>query len=335
MRKKSIPNTTNTPSKHIHIVIGPTASGKSEYAIRLAKKYNGEIISADSRQVYRGLDIGTGKVEGKWTKLKTSTHNLKIGKLKIQNSLVFLYKGIPHHCIDFVNPKKQYSVSDFKRDGEKTINDILSRGKTPIICGGTGQYVDALILNNSIPEVPPNKKFRKLMEKKSTKQLFALLQKKDPARASTIDPYNPRRLIRALEIIHATGKPIPVTQQNDLAIKQFNSQPIYNKIHYLNPPREQLYKRIEKRLQERIYSGMLKEVTELRKQGISWKRLDDFGLEYRYVSRYIKSLPSGLKIKNWKLEIRNFLSSPYYTQLFSEIKKYSKRQKTWFRKYEK
>jgi tRNA dimethylallyltransferase len=197
------------PSKII-VVIGPTASGKSDYAVTLAKKYHGEIISADSRQVYRDLDIGTGKVPGYWL-LRKNRGKKRSGAQKE----VFIYKGIPHHCIDYISPKKQYTVADFKRDAEIAIQDILKRGKTPIMCGGTGLYVDAILYDQQIPEVKPDPAYRKILEAKTTAQLFALLQKKDPARAHSIDRHNPRRLIRALEIIHATGKPVPTVQKGN------------------------------------------------------------------------------------------------------------------------
>lgn len=379
----------SSPKPKIYVVIGPTSSGKSEFAIKLAKKHNGEIISADSRQVYRGLNLGSGKVTGRWlpvtrhpeqsSRVKGS-ENLKIEKLKIKNSLVFIYKSIPHHCIDFVSPKRQYTVSHFKHDGTKAMLDILARGKTPIICGGTGQYVDALILQDNIPEVPPDKKFRKRMEKKSTSQLFAMLQKKDPVRAANIDPHNPRRLIRALEIIHTTGAPVPALSpgvgragerslhRSDLLYTTYKSNTTYithssyqidksaiknlkSKIIYLNPPREQLNKKIEKRLKERIRSGMLQEVIELHNPpaggNLSWKRLDDLGLEYRYVSRFLQTqIHSGLVIPVSISEpasagrpesmnlAKHFLNSQEYAELLREIKHYAKRQQTWFRKYQ-
>ena len=321
----------------IHVVIGPTASGKSEYAVGLAKKHNGEIISADSRQVYRGLDIGTGKIPGHWV----------IPKSDGRHKREYIYKNIRHHCIDFVSPKHQYTVSDFKRDGEKAIRDILSRDKTPIICGGTGQFIDALVLDTHIPEVPPNPKFRKQMEKKTPAQLFALLKKKDPVRASSIDSQNPRRLIRALEIVHATGKPVPEQELHMTyrSYKTYKSYPSYKtyttyggqvipiKIHYLNPPRAVLFKRIEKRLKERINLGMVKEVVTLRAQGITWKRLEELGLEYRYVSRYVRSENDMKSREGKKWKISRFIESPYYVELLSEIKHYAKRQETWFKKY--
>jgi len=309
-----------SPKKHIqiHVVIGPTASGKSEYAIRLAKKYNGEVISADSRQVYKGLDIGTGKVPGAWTKKMPQT---------------FIYKKAPHYCIDFVSPKKQYTVADFQRDGTKALLGILSRGKTPIICGGTGLYIDALLLGQHLPAVPPNLKLRKKLGHKSTQQLFAMLEKKDPARAKNIDRHNPHRLIRALEIITATKKPVPPRVATAIPdYYQHNGTYIPLRIHYPHPRREALYKRITQRLAERIKGGMLKEAFTLHAQGLSWKRMDELGLEYRYLAQFLKKQKGTMPAKQLA---RAFILSDEYAELLSEIKKYSKRQETWFKKYEK
>lgn len=328
------------------VVIGPTASGKSEYAVKLAKKYNGEIISADSQQVYRGLDIGTGKVPGKWHRaslilnplsLTRKSHGLELKSQVSSLTSIFIYKSIPHHVIDFVAPKKQYTVADFKRDGSKAILDILARGKTPIICGGTGQYVDALILNQTIPEVVPNPKLRTKLEKKTPAQLFSLLQKKDPVRAASIDRHNPRRLIRALEIIAATGKPVPPpvsfrTSASEIRNPEISKSLVLNpmsghgvtqlsiKIHYINPPREELNKRIEKRLKGWLKEGLLKEIKRLRAKRVSWKRIEQFGLEYKYASQHIRGLIDY---------------NTMYNESLKSIKNYAKRQQTWFKKYVK
>ncbi|MBP6884548.1 MAG: tRNA (adenosine(37)-N6)-dimethylallyltransferase MiaA, partial [Candidatus Pacebacteria bacterium] len=163
------------------IVAGPTSSGKTSYAIKLAKKIGGEVISADSRQVYKGLNLLSGKV----TKKEMA--------------------GIPHHLLDITNPKKIFSVSDYQKLANKAIADILSRNKVPIICGGTGFYIDAIVYDRILPEVPPNKKLRAILEKKTIVELFKMLVKLDPARANTIDKDNPVRLIRAIEIAKALG----------------------------------------------------------------------------------------------------------------------------------
>ena len=321
----------------IVVVIGPTASGKSEFAVRLAKKYNGEIISADSRQVYRGLNIGTGKVPGKWQKQSSATNyqshlmrQLWAGRPKV-DAKVFVYKDVVHHCIDFVPPRRQYSVADFKRDGTKAFLDIIARNKTPIICGGTGQYVDALLTDQTLPEVAPNLKLRANLEKKTTAELFAELEKKDPTRAKSIDPHNPRRLIRALEIIASTGKVPEMTSYIDLKTYRQHGLELPIEVVYLNPSREELYKKIERRLVARIKEGMISEVTKLRKNGVPWKRLHDLGLEYRFVSQYLRST-STVSLAQ-KINPNNFIKSFYFTSLLSEIRHYAKRQQTWFKKY--
>lgn len=308
-------------------VIGPTASGKSEYAVKLAKKWNGEIISADSRQVYQGLDVGTGKVLGHWASFKIRGR----GRNRTE-SKVFVYKGIPHHCIDYISPKKQYTVTEFKRDAELAIADILQRGKTPIICGGTGLYVDAVLFNQVIPDVKPDFAYRKKLETKTREQLFTLLKKLDPKRAQTIDSHNPRRLIRALEIIHATGKPVPplqaapnmtyITHRSNtsyMSYKTYEPNTLQVEIHYLQPARAVLYKKIEKRLNEWLKKELLfKEIKKLRLRGVTWKRISEFGLEYKYASEYLRG----------KIDYPTM-----YAQSLKSIQQYAKRQETWFKKY--
>src|SRR3989344_2641304 len=171
-------------------ILGPTASGKSELAVKLARNFKGEIVSADSRQIYKGLDVGTGKVDGRW--------RMADGKRQ-----VFVYKGVPHYLIDFANPKKQFSVDDFRRKVNEAIADIVRRGKIPFLVGGTGFYIDAVARGIQYPNVPPNPKLRKHLAKKSATELFDILKKLEPARAKTIERQNPRRMIRAIEIARA------------------------------------------------------------------------------------------------------------------------------------
>ncbi|NOY35659.1 MAG: tRNA (adenosine(37)-N6)-dimethylallyltransferase MiaA, partial [bacterium] len=163
-------------AKKMVVVLGPTASGKSDLAVDLARKLDGEIISADSRQVYRGMDIGTGKVTKKEM------------------------RGVTHHLLDVANPKKIFTVVDFKKKAERALEDIWSRGKLPIVCGGTGFYIQAITGGVAIPEVKPDWKLRNKLEKKTAEQLFAELKKLNPERAKMIDAKNPRRLIRAIEV---------------------------------------------------------------------------------------------------------------------------------------
>src|SRR3989344_7108043 len=260
----------------ILVIVGPTASGKSDLAFKIARKFNVEIISADSRQVYRGMDIGTGKVSKKEQRF------------------------IPHHLIDVASPKKQFTADDFKKSGQKAIKEILAKNKVPLIVGGTGFYIDVLIGKILVAEVPPNQKLRKRFGKLSAEHLLKMLRKLDPERAKTIDPKNKCRIIRALEIVLTTGKPVP---SPTLSIK-------YEVLWLgLNPGKEKLAVTIKQRLDDRLKKGMIGEIKNLRKQGISWKRLDDFGLEYRWISRWLKNNPQSI-IRNAK-----FKSSEEYLNL--------------------
>lgn len=268
-------------------IVGPTAVGKSSLAIALARKYNGEIISADSRQVYAGLDIGTGK-----TTIKEMA-------------------GVPHHLLDVVNPKKQYSAAEFQKLGKEKITDILSRGKLPIICGGTGLYVDSLLTNNQFPEVPPNEKLRAKLDTKTTMELFQMLKRLDPRRAKTIDPHNPRRLVRAIEIATALGKVPP------LELQTTSYKPLTTLWIGLMLPPEELKKRIADRLEKRLKTGMVQEAKRLHARGLSWKRMEELGLEYRYLARFLQ---------------KQITKEEMITSLQSEIRHYAKRQIVWFKR---
>lgn len=271
----------------IIVVVGPTASGKSSLAVKLAKKFHGEIISADSRQVYEGMNIGTGKITKK-----------EMAK-------------IPHHLLDVANPKKQFTVAQYKRLTDKAIKKIVNRGKIPIICGGTGFYVQAITENISIPEVKPDIKLRIALEKKPTKELFSQLKKLDSRRAKNIDRNNRRRLVRALEIIIKSGKKIP----------ELKSAPKYEVLFIgVKCDARKLKELIRTRLLKRLKMGMVKEVINLKKSGLSWKRLEDFGLEYRYVAYYLQN----------KLSYDEMVK-----KLQKEIEHYAKRQMTWFNRNKK
>lgn len=265
------------------VIIGPTATGKSDIGVLLAKKFNGEIISADSRQVYRGFDIGSGKI----TKREM--------------------RGVPHHLLDVADPKRTYSVARFTRDAKKALWSITARGKTPIVVGGTGFYIDAFVNETSLPQVPPNMALRKKLEVYSVEKLFLLLKEKDPKRAKTIDKHNKRRLIRALEIAHALGA-VPKTK---------NKSP-YNILWIgLTLPKEELAERIHVRLLKRTQHGMVAEVRTLHNKGLSWKRLENFGLEYGHLAQFLKK-------KTTEKEMLHDLEH--------DIIRYAKRQMTWFKK---
>jgi len=273
----------------IIIIVGPTASGKSDLAVRLAKKIDGEIISADSRQVYKGLDIGTGKITKKEM------------------------KGVEHHLLDVADPKKQFTVSDFLRISNETIVKIDMRGKVPIVCGGTGFYIDALLGERQIPEVLPNPKLRKQLGNKNTEELFEMLKKLDPERAKNIDRQNPRRLIRAIEICKALGS-VP-------KIKDDTKNEISNKFKIIKVgieiPNEELKNRIKTRLNKRLKLGMVNEAKNLHAKGLSYKRMRSLGLEYKYLADFLEEKIT----KEQMVEILN-----------AKIWQYAKRQKLWFKK---
>jgi len=266
------------------VVLGPTSSGKSDVAVSIAKKVNGEIISADSRQVYKGMDLGSGKITNKEM------------------------QGVPHHLLDVANPKNQFSVFKYKKLAEKKIEEILKRKKTPIICGGTGFYIDSITKNILIPEVKVNQKLRKELDRKDATELISILKKLDPNRAKNIDINNKVRIIRAIEIAKSLGK-VP-------EIKELPSR--YGFIFIgLDLPDKEIKERIKKRLEKRLKLGMLNEIKKLHKEGVSWKRLESFGLEYKNCALFLKNKISSEEMK------RNIETESWH---------YVKRQRTWFKR---
>lgn len=270
------------------VILGPTASGKSDIAIKIARKFNGEIISADSRQIYKGMDIGSGKVTKEEQKLA------------------------PHHMLDIVSPNTEYSVAKFKNKSEQIIKDIISRGKLPIICGGTGFWIKAIVDGVVFPEVKPNPALRNMLHSKTSEDLFEEIKKIDPERAKELDPKNKVRIIRALEICNELGKVPKPKKQKDTP---YDFLQIGIKIE-----KEDLDSNIEKRLISRFREGMIEEIENLHKSGVPWKRMDDFGLEYRWISRYLQKKISPEEMKE---------------KLYFDIIHYAKRQMTWFKKDER
>ena len=265
-------------------VVGPTASGKTALSIELAKRFNGEVISADSRQVYRGLDIGSGKVT----------------EAEMQ--------GVPHHLIDIADISYRYTGADFVRDAKAAIADITARGKVPIIAGGTFFYLDLLRGKMSTAEVEPNLELQAELEKLTTEELFRKLSLADSARAATIESSNRRRLIRALEIIQTLGSVPPPTRTES----EFDWL-----IFGIDIERDTLNARIEERMLQRLKNGMREEVEALLAAGASAERLVDFGLEYRFLTRNIqKEIPYEVMTE----------------KLFTKIKQFAKRQKTWLKR---
>lgn len=269
------------------VVLGPTASGKSALGIALARRFNGEIVSADSRQVYRGLDIGTAKVT------------------PAERALV------PHHLLDVADPREVYTVSQFQAAAIDAIDAILARGRQPFLVGGSPHYIQAVVDHLDIPHVPPQPELRAQLEALPLPALLAQLEELDPEGAASIDRNNPRRVIRALEVCLVSGKPF--SQQRRLA------HPLYRSLLLgIDWPREVLYARIDARVDERLRRGMVQEVRDLLARGLSHERLEALGLEYRYISRYLRG---------------GFASEAEMVQrLKYAIHDFTRRQLTWFRK---
>ncbi|MFA5358373.1 MAG: tRNA (adenosine(37)-N6)-dimethylallyltransferase MiaA [Patescibacteria group bacterium] len=287
----------NNVDKKIIVVLGPTSSGKTRIGVKLAKKFNGEIISADSRQVYKGMDVGTGK-DLKEYRVVSSGH--RVGK-------------ITYHLIDVVGPNTEFNVAKFQKLGYAAIEDILQRGKIPMIVGGTGLYISAITEGYVLSERSKvkSKKVRRSLEPLTLKQLLVRLKKIDPKTYKIIDKKNRRRVQRALEIFYETGK-----TKSEVEGK---NKPPYDFLKIgLIYPREVIFRRIDKRLEDRLEKeNMIGEVRRLHKNGVSWKRLEAFGLEYKWLARYLQK----------KVGYQEMVAG-----LAQEIKNFSKRQIIWFKR---
>lgn len=286
MESGSQPADKAEKNNKIVVILGPTSSGKSTIAIKLAQKFDGEIISADSRQIYRGMDIGTGKV---------TLEEQALAK---------------HWMLDVVSPKTDFSAAKFKQKADRIIADILRRNKIPIICGGTGFWIKALVDNVAYPEVKPDQALRKKLETDSTEELFAKLEKLDPVRAKNIDAKNRVRLIRAIEICQSLG-----------TVPEIKNDPSDSKYRFLqigiSLSKETLHKNIQKRLEQRFSEGMITEVKGLhKKQKLSWSKIRSFGLGYALIPDYLL----GKIISQEELLEKAYLAE----------KDYAKRQMTWF-----
>ncbi len=282
-----LPSARANDTPQVIVIVGPTASGKTSLAVSLAKKLRGEIISADSRQVYRGMDIGSGK-------------DLKE------------YGKVPYHLIDIVSPKTNFTLAQWQKAAYKAIDDIVARGKVAIVCGGTGLYVQALVEGYTLPldKNIQSKVSRVTLQKLTLAQLLARLKKIDPKTYKIIDRNNRRRIERAVEIYYQTGK--PKSQQEK------PQKPPYEFIMIgVKRSPEKLRERINQRLDQRLKQGMVAEVKRLHAQGVSWKRLESFGLEYRFVAHFLQK-------KITRIEMRE--------QLQKAIWQFSRRQMTWFRR---
>ena len=265
-------------------IVGPTASGKTALSIAAAKKFSGEVVSADSRQVYIGMDIGTGKITREEM------------------------EGVSHHLIDIADPVTVYTGADYVRDANTAISGILERGHVPLIAGGTFFYIDLLRGKMQPAPVEPNEDFRNSLAHFKDDELFAQLQEKDADRASAIDPFNRRRLVRALEVIEALGSVPP---------QEAVESPYEWLMLGLEVPNAPLHEKIRERLIARLEQGMVKEVEALVAQGVTYERLDDLGLEYRYIGQYLQK----------KLTYDEMVD-----QLEAKSRQYAKRQYTWLKR---
>ncbi len=273
----------------IIVIVGPTASGKTALAVKIAKKFNGEIVSADSRQIYRGMNIGTAKP----TRRETA--------------------AIPHYLINIKNPDEDYTAAEYKKGAIAAIKKILRKGKLPILVGGTGLYVRAVTDNLDIPAVAANQKLRLWLESEAKKRgldyLFKKLVELDPEAAYIVDPKNPRRIIRALEIAIKTGKPF--SRQRKKGKSLFDILQVG-----MNIPRGQLKKQINARVDEMVRNGLIDEVRNLiGKYGPNLRTFSAIG--YREIIEYLRNEIS------FKEAVRSIKTNTWH---------YAKRQMTWFKR---
>ncbi|MBD3238329.1 MAG: tRNA (adenosine(37)-N6)-dimethylallyltransferase MiaA [Candidatus Moranbacteria bacterium] len=264
-------------------VVGPTACGKTQLAVKLAKKFQGEIVSADSRQIYKGLDIGTGKD-------------------------LALYGDTPYHLIDIVKPTRKFSLAQYQKKAYKAISTILSNNKLPIMCGGAGLYVKAVVRGLQLPQVKPDQKLRKKLEKATPEQRTAILEKYQAA--DQIDLKNPHRVIRAIEICKAAGANFFKTKTR--------KNPQYRTLQIgIKYSIDQIRARIKTRVNQWLEQGLISEVKQLHDHGLSFKRLEELGLEYRYVSYFLDN----------KFDYQTMVD-----KLITGTGQYAKKQITWFKK---
>lgn len=275
--------------KELITILGPTASGKTAFAVHLAYKLNGEIISADSRQVYRKMDIGTGKDLSEYSINETT---------------------VPYHLIDIREPGEKYTLFDYQHDFHKVYNDILSRGKRPILCGGTGLYIESVLKGYNLPDVPANHELRKSLQSRSLEELTNLLKSYRPLH-NTTDTDTKKRAIRAIEIADFESK-------QDLSQLEF--PPIESTILGVNIGRDLRREKISQRLKTRLEEGMVGEIESILKSGVSAEDLIYYGLEYKFVTLYVTG---------------EITYDEMFSQLEIAIHQFAKRQMTWFRGMER
>ena len=276
------------PHYNCVVVLGATATGKTALAVKLAQAKHGEIISADSRQVYRGLDLGTGK----------DLHE---------------YGSIPYHLIDVCDLSREFTVFHFQQEVYRIFPQLLEKGSLPIIAGGTGLYLDAILRDYELIPVPENPALRKKLATKTLPELQAMLIALKPDIHNKTDLEQPDRLVRAIEIARYRQE-----HPESAAVHLHNVPPIKPKIYGISFERSVLRDRIRRRLIARIDAGMIEETEQIHAQGYSWERLESLGLEYRFTAQYLQG----------KIETKE----AFIDQLYRAIGQFAKRQETWFRR---
>jgi len=284
--------------KKLLVIVGPTGTGKTDLGLKLAKKFNGELVSADSRQIYIGMDIGTGK------EIESSKYDVK------KNKGSWVVNGIPIHLYDVINPDKTFSVVEYQQEALGKIKEIENKGKLPILVGGTGLYVQAIVEGVNIPKVPPDSKLRAKLESKPLATLVSQLEQVDPKTAIKIDKQNPRRVIRALEVYYSSGQSFSSLEERSKV--NFDSVQIG-----LTAPRDFLYKKVDDQIDDWFRVGFIEEVKKLISDGYDEKLPALTSLGYRQVAMYLKG---NLTIEEAKQRIK------------WEHHGYIRRQFTWFRK---
>ena len=279
------------PHYNCAVVLGATATGKTAFAVKLAQAKHGEIISADSRQVYRGLDLGTGK--------------------DLQE-----YGSIPYHLIDVCDLSREFTVFHFQQEVYRIFPQLVDKGALPIIAGGTGLYLDAIIRSYELIPVPEDPALREMLANKTQPELQAMLMALKPDIHNKTDLEQPDRLIRAIEIARYRQE-----HPESAAVHLHNVPPIKPKIYGISFERSILRERIRRRLIARIDAGMIEETEQIHAQGYSWERLESLGLEYRFTAQYLQG----------KIESKE----AYIEQLYRAIGQFAKRQETWFRRMER
>lgn len=280
------------PHDKLIVILGPTASGKTNLAIKLAKEFNGEIVSADSRQVYREMNIGTDKIAP-----------------DKKSSPIMTVNGVPHYLINVVNPNDEFNLAKYKQLAIKKIKDIQKRGKIPFLVGGTGLYIQTVVDNLQIPKTKPNKKERNKLEKMTNQELFKRFKKLDPIGAVSIDANNKRRLVRALEVCLITKKPFSQQKRK--------GKPLFNVLQIgIKPDKEKLEKKINQRADKMLKVGLIEEIKKLiKKYGYGLISMDSIG--YQEIIPYLQ--------KKITLEQAKELIKIHTRQ-------YAKRQITWFKR---